>query len=204
MMKFVAFALMGTCLTACVHTAGVDFRYPDTSRLVAGQTTEAEVEAMMGKPLFQNVLTVEPKADAAKTARPVDPAPIERTVKMIKYDFKKGPDKRELAIMFSDEKLCSVIFFSNFPEDSTDYDDSKVSLLKKGTTTEAEALAYFGPPRGRDDYPSIRDKTSHGLRYTYGVEGLPPVAGAKELVMVFDKNNVLQDFKFNSNMLPSR
>jgi len=105
-----------------------------------------------------------------------------------------------MAFIFSDDKLCTYIFFSNFPEDSSDYDDSKIALLVKGKTTEAEAIGYFGIAKSRDDYPSIRDKTSHTLRYTYAVEGSG--GGVKELVLLFDKDNVLQDYKFNSNLRP--
>jgi hypothetical protein len=117
-----------------------------------------------------------------------------------------GPPHKQVvstATPLSDEdrkKQSPMDFISNFANDSSDFDDSKVSLLKRGATTEGEAIQYFGPPLGRKEYPQVRDKGSYALFYAY-TEKLPMVGG-KDLMLLFGRNNILQDYKFNMTGAP--
>jgi hypothetical protein len=134
-----------------------------------------------------------------KDASPFDGAPQpNELLKFYDYSFQKGTQKRELAFIFADDKLSSYIFLSNFPEDSTDFNDGNVSLLSKGVTTETTALQYFGQNCGREVFPSIRDPGKHVLRYTYATNDA--TRGLKELRLLFNSKNILEDFKYSTNM----
>jgi len=74
-----------------------------------------------------------------------------------------------------------------------DFPDSKVKEIKIGTTTESEIRTMFGPPWrvGIDD----GQKTWTYGRYHYRLLGN---RDAKDLVVRFDKHNVVASYSFNT------
>ena len=59
-----------------------------------------------------------------------------------------------MSFHFWDGVLVGYDFLSAFDEDKTNFDDTRVSEMKKGETTEAQVVALFGPPGGK--YTPIR------------------------------------------------
>jgi hypothetical protein len=201
MIRTTLFFLVGALLAGCAPTAGVDFRHPAADQLVLGQTSTGDIRALLGPPHKQVVSTATPLSDEdRKKQSPMDPDRTGATATFLDFLYAKGAEHREMAFIFEDDKLASYMFISNFANDSSDFDDSKVSLLKRGATTEGEAIQYFGPPLGRKEYPQVRDKGSYALFYAY-TEKLPMVGG-KDLMLLFGRNNILQDYKFNMTGAP--
>jgi hypothetical protein len=151
-MKHLSALFVTLFLTGCVHTVGADFKRPSADQLALGASSPQDIASLLGPPPRQNMNTAVAKTpEQMKDASPFDGAsqPNE-LLKFYDYSFQKGTQKRELAFIFADDKLSSYIFLSNFPEDSTDFNDGNVSLLTKGVTTETTALQYFGQNCGRE------------------------------------------------------
>jgi hypothetical protein len=199
MFKSVAATLGCTfLLTGCVATAGRDFQRPPPETLVLGQTTASEVEGRMGAPFTQSTNTVSDPTEeqrAKLTEFSAMPTPSTRT--FIDYAYGQGQMRRELAFIFVDSRLAAYTFRSDFPNDNSDFDAGKVSLLRKGETTEAEAISLFGPQYGRATYPLVRDPGNHIVRYYFN-----SIVGthhnAKELDLLADSRNRVIDYKIDS------
>ena len=199
MLKRVSFLVACVMLTGCVHTIGKDFKEPGEAQLRLGTTTRQDILALMGEPTKQSQNSVSEKSpeDVAKLT-PFDAAPTNRMSAFIDYSFWRMTNHREMAFIFSDDRLTSYLFLSNFPEDGSNFDDAKISLIKKGVTTEPEIIRYFGSSYGKSIYPTVRDSGTHELRFNYPSE--KNAREGKELRVLFDSKNVVKDFKFSSNI----
>ena len=108
-----------------------------------------------------------------------------------------------MAFIFIDDKLKAYTFTSDFANDSSDFDEGKISLIKKNQTTETEAIQLLGPQYGLAVYPLIRDREDHVVRYYYNSIGAGQTE-AKQLDLLVDSQKIVKDYKFASasNPLP--
>ncbi|WP_139167117.1 outer membrane protein assembly factor BamE [Chromobacterium sphagni] len=183
--------LAATMLSGC---AGTNFKRPDAGALTLGQSTAADVARVMGEP--------QQSGEAMKN---------DQTIKLARYAYASTSGAARYpgvtparAMVFSTFKdvLVGEEFNSSFAEDATDFDEGKVSALRKGATTRSEVIALLGKPSGEAIYPIIKSKTGKGVVYAY-----THVTGtvfnmklySKLLVVSFDERDVVSDVEYSSS-----
>jgi hypothetical protein len=75
--------------------------------------------------------------------------------------------KREASFYFSNDVLIGYLYTSNYPGDSTDFDEHKVELLTKGKSTRQDVESLLGNPAGVILYPLSDAEQETVLTYAY-------------------------------------
>ncbi len=184
-------------VTGC---AGRDFVRPSADSLQLGKTTYTEIVARFGSPYREGTMLKN-----------------EQNVKTITYAYatKIGESAavsgvtgaRSTAFYFVDLVLVGHEFTSSFEKDQTNFDETKISQIKKGETTQAQVTGLMGPPTGGYVFPLVRQKNEKGLVYLYvqtRVEQAPFVPTKiktyrKALVVSIGENGVVTDVEFNAS-----
>jgi hypothetical protein len=90
--------------------------------------------------------------------------------------------------------LVGHVFSSTLPEESTDFDASLVNRIRKGETTEADAIRLLGTPSGRFIYPFIKDREARGLGWVYTPPYRHEASRMRKVVVVsVDANGIVAD-----------
>jgi len=191
-LPLVVFALL---LNGC---AGRDFVRPSADSFTLGKTTYAEVVARYGSPYREGTMLKN-----------------EQTVKTISYAYatKAGTPlvsgvtpARVAAFYFNDLVLVGHEFTSSFREDHTDFDETKVTRIKKGETTKAQVIELMGPPTGTYLFPLVQRRTDSGLVYIYTQTRVEPIPFApkirqyrKVLVVSLGDDGIVSNVEFNAS-----
>lgn len=182
--------LMMAALAGC---AGTNFKRPDPQSLVVGKSTSADVTKVMGAPLQTGELVKNEKK--LKTAR---------------YAYAEGAGKgkypgvvpaRAMVFYTFDDVLVGQEFVSSFPEDATDFDETKVQAIVKGKSTRADVVALLGKPNGEVIYPMIKNKNEIGSAYSYShAKGsvFDMKFYSKVLVVSFDSGGIVTEVDYQS------
>ena len=192
MMKTILAGALAVALLGC---AGKDFVRPDSATLKNGETTYAQATERFGKPFSEGSATKNDK-----------------TVKSISYAYaslggrpaKEGVvPARAMALYFYNDTLVGYEFLSSWAEDSTDFDESKVNQIVKGSTTRAEVVQLFGKPSGYAIHPMIKAATGEAAVYVYMEVSGGPFTGRKtfrkQLLVTFDDKGTVTDVDFSSS-----
>lgn len=184
---FVAIAVLSGC-------AGTDFKRPEPDALRVGKSTQADVIRVMGTPLQTG--------EVLKN---------EQKIKVSRYAYAEGAGTGRYpgvvparAMVFStfNELLVGQEFVSSFPQDATDFDESKVSGIVKGKTTRAELIAALGKPTGDAVYPLIKNQNEKAVVYSYShAKGsvFDMKFYSKTLVVSFGANDIVSDVEYVSS-----
>lgn len=174
-------------LTGC---AGRNFVRPKADSLILGKTTYVELIGQFGK-AFQ-------EGSQLKN---------EKMVKVISYAYSsvgatpliKGvTPARSIASHFLDDLLVGHEFTSSFKEDHSNFDETKISQIKKGTTSQTLVIELSGEPTGRYIYPLIDNKNDKALVYLYShVKGFKVYQ--KHLIVSIGSNGLVTDVKFTTS-----
>lgn len=183
--------LAAAVLAGC---AGTDFRRPDSGAVVVGRSTSADVMRVMGTPRQTGEALVN-----------------EQKVKKLQYVFAAAGGEstypgvvpaRGMTFATYNDVVVGEEFISSFKQDSTEFDDSKVSAIVKGKTTRREVIAMLGKPSGEAIYPMIKEREHKGLLYSY-VQAKGTVFNmkfhAKHLVVSFTPADVVADVSYTSS-----
>lgn len=194
MMKFVSrVVLLAAVAATLAGCAGTNFKRPDAQALTVGKSTATEVVALMGAP-YQT-------GEALKN---------EQKIKVMRYAYAEGTGKglypgvtpaRSMNYTTFNDVLVSDEFMSSFPEDGTDFDDSKITGIVKGKSTRADVIALLGKPNGQAIYPIIKNKSDKAIVYSYAhVKGsvFNMTMYAKSLIVSLNANDVVTDVEFTS------
>lgn len=215
-MRAVFAVSLALVLSSCVIPVGNDFAKPDPARLVLGQTTHADILAIDGLPTREATGTTTetnaPNPSVQKTL--FDAAFFTGSVVNMLYQRYESVSpiiqsgivqSKSLRLFLWNDHLIFFNFLSTYPEESTDFDESKTALLKKGETTKDDAVKIFGPPTGRAIYPAIQVPGDELFQYQYvAVDRATRLVHSKLLSLIFDAKGQLADFRFSSaaNPLP--
>jgi hypothetical protein len=149
------------CLTVALVAggagcAGKDFTRPAASSLELGKTTMAQVRDRMGEPRQEsNVL----KEDVR--------------IKTLTYGYAEAPafgqkvPARAMSFYFTDGLLVGYDFLSSFDDDKSNFDEDRISAIKKGETTEIQVVTLLGAPGGRYIHPMIKERGKTAFVYQY-------------------------------------
>lgn len=190
-LRLLVIAAASAFLVGC---AGTNFKRPDPAALEVGKSTAAQVAQVMGSPQQTGELL----RNGEK-------------LKSVRYAYAEGagagkypgvtPARAQVFLTYND-LLVADEFVSSFPNDATDFDDSKVSAIVKGKSTRADVVSLLGNPNGRGTYPFIKNKGETAAIYSYShVKGsvFNMKFYAKTLVVSFDANNLVTDVEYTSN-----
>ena len=203
-----AMPLLALAVVACTHTMGHDFMTPSSSQLNPGTTTKNNVIAMFGAPDTESAFVSSGGDVAQQPKSEFDTAPVPGSFSNVRYRFIKTTapiaggeiSVKQAGFTFQNNVLVAYNFVSNFPDHPTNFDESRISLLKKGQTTRSEVEAILGSPTGEAIYPMTLKPGETKLFYTYSAADLHTHKIAqKELVALFNLDSRLIDFRFGSN-----
>jgi outer membrane protein assembly factor BamE (lipoprotein component of BamABCDE complex) len=187
LLALVAIVLLSGC-------AGTNFKRPDAEALAVGKSTSADIARVMGVPPFQ-------QGELLKN---------NEKIKTTRYAYAEGAGTGRYpgvvparAMVFStfNDLLVGQEFVSSFPEDATEFDESKISTITKGRSTRTEVLSLLGKPNGEAAYPLIKNKAERGVIYSYShAKGtvFNMKFYSKALIVSFDTNNVVTDVDYTS------
>jgi hypothetical protein len=179
--------------------AGRDFVRPSSDSLQLGKTTYTEIVARFGSPYREGTMLKN-----------------EQTVKTISYAYatKLGEPAaasgvtpaRATGFYFVDLVLVGHEFTSSFEKDHTNFDETKVTQIKRGETTQAQVIALMGQPTGSYMFPLVQRKDERGLVYLYvqtRIEEIPFARKIRQyrkvLVVSVGENGVVSDVTFNAS-----
>ena len=188
--RYLIALMTAAALSGC---AGTNFKRPDPQAMVVGKSTTADVTRVMGAPAQVG--------EALKN---------ERKVKTARYAYAEGagtgrypgvvPARAMVFTTFND-LLVGQEFVSSFPQDATEFDETKVPAIVKGKSTRSEVVAALGKPNGEAIYPLIKKQGETAAVYSYG-HAKGTVFNMKfynkALVVSFGPNDVVSDVEFTS------
>lgn len=174
--------------------AGTDFKRPEPDALRLGKSTQTDVLRVMGSPIQTG--EVLKNNQKIKTAR---------------YAYAEGAGAGRYpgvvparAMVFStfNDLLVGHEFVSSFPQDATEFDESKIASIIKGKTNRTEVISTLGKPNGEAIYPLIKNQNENGIVYSYShAKGnvFNMKFYSKVLVVSFGENDVVSDIEYVSN-----
>ena len=176
---------------ALAGCAGKDFVRPSSETFQLGQTTYSQVVQQMGQP--QRTGVVEKNGKEIQTIgfvyASVGGEPSEPGV----------TPARVQAYFFHENILVGQEFISSFKSDSSNFDDTKVSVIKKGKTTRSEVIQIFGHPTATYIEPVVKASYGEAIGYAYTTVRGGPFTGFKTFTKIlrisFDENSVVSDFE---------
>jgi hypothetical protein len=201
-------------LAGCAGTQGRDFTRPNPSQLQLGQTLRANILALYGEPQRQSSLvvteTTSPNPNQPRTE--FDSAQVPGAYSTITYNYSViqppiaggGVSVRSLLFGFWNNTLIVDNFISNFPTDSSNFDETKLSDIVKTKTTKAAVVQLLGPPSGGSIYPAVQTNGDEMMIYEYAeLGGQPRQLTRKRLEILVGKDEVVRDYRFASNSQPA-
>jgi hypothetical protein len=141
-------------------TGGKEFTRPTADSVELGKTTMTQIRDRVGKPRRELNTVKECVQTKTLTYAYSEATPFGETV-----------PARAMSFHFWDGVLVGYDFLSSFDEDKTNFDDARVSEIKKGETTEAQVVALFGPPGGQVHLPYGQGTTQDRLRVPIPSDG---------------------------------
>ncbi|MAZ04046.1 MAG: hypothetical protein CMN56_13020 [Sneathiella sp.] len=190
-MKYFVVTVFALLLVSCA--AGTDFKRMDTNKLTYGKSTSVDIVQTQGTPNNTGSMT---KKDVA-----VDFIGYAYADANAEADMKGVTPARGQTFFFKDDVLIGSEFTSSWKSDSTDFDDSKIDMIKKGSTTIEEVITLIGEPRGEYIHPLVKNEEERAKVYVYSqtiVSGLTISSKRKELIVSYDPaTNIVTDVEFN-------
>ena len=158
-------------LLAGCYSTGRQFARPNLDAFELRRTTPGDIVAAFGKP-----------NTVASTAR------NGKRIERFQYQYftaqgfvtGSGPVGRTASYFFSDGVMVGYLYTSNYPGDSTDFDEAKARIIVKGKSTRRDAESLLGKPVGMAVYPLIDSIGDTELRYSY--IGGTGVMGSRSIV----------------------
>lgn len=187
--------LLGSLLLLLAACAGTNFVRPDTGTFALGRTTYAQVVQKMGEP--RNV------DNGLKNGKPI---------KTITYVYASVTGEaaepgvhpaRALGYSFYNDTLVGQEFISSYKSDSSNFDDSKVELIKKGSSTRSDVVTLMGQPTASFIAPMVKQTQGEAYGYTYQALRGNAFTGftryLKILRVSFDAKGVVSDIDYTSS-----
>jgi len=190
---------------------------PADGSLKLGETTPADAVAMIGEPISKSSETV---TSVERTAGVISVFSAVRqlgTYEAYNYGFADtmnsvligqmaGPSpQRTLRLVFWNGKLVGYTSMSNFTEDTTDFDDTRIAQVQRGKSTEADVRALFGKPGGASIFPLIALPDGHALIYRYSKDDFNNRERHSKFLSVYiDHTGIVRDMNSSDTVTPIR
>lgn len=182
-------------ILALAGCTGQNFVRFEPSAFKLGQTKRAEVYARVGPhPNSFDSLQVQGKKVWTMTYS-------------YKNNFSKGlrpeitPTKAE-TYYFLDDVLVGMDYTDSFKGEGTDFDQKKITSIKKGVSTKTDVIQLFGPAKGRYAPPLIPDTSYRALVYFSKQISGSRLLSEKKLIVTYDRNGIVTDVKYTASGNP--
>ena len=171
--------------------AGTNFEKLGNDQLVYGSDTPESIKQKLGKPYQEGVVTINDKQ-----------------FKTMSYAYSKVgaaaaykgvTAARSQGFYFYQNKLVGHEFTSSWAVDSTDFDESKVDAIIKGTTTIQQVIELLGKPGGEYIYPLAKNEAEKAKPYIYNQtrgSAFNLKFYRKTLVVSYDENGIVTDVEY--------
>ena len=181
--------LVGIVLAACAGCAGArEFVRPQPQEVALGRTTVADIVARFGSP-GERGRTTKDGVDVVSLSYSQADAAARSSAAGV-------PAARAVAFYFVRDALVGYEAISTFASDSSDFDDTRVSDIRRGSTTEAELGSLVGRPSGMYIHPLAPAPGERVLAYSYAQKrGARPLA-RKQLLITLDAQGIVRDVQF--------
>jgi len=149
---------------------GRDVTRPSAEFLRLGKTTYAEVIARFGSPDYEGMTDQTVKAVVYSYARHGEESRVDQMARARVPGLTKllgVTPARAQRYYFVDSLLVGHEYLSSFATDHTDFNETRIAQIKKGTTTQVEVTDLMGPSTGSYMYPLVSRKNDRGLVYAY-------------------------------------
>jgi len=174
-------------LVGCMSS---NFVRPDDDTFKLGKATRSQVIEKMGQPQTTGELISKTTGKKLTVVRYSHATPQLWGVKLLVYYFHDGV-------------LVARNFSSSFPQDRTDWNESKVDDLIKGKTTRSEVLDMLGPPSGAYIWPAVSKTSGEAIGYHYTsftskftAFGNKLSRHRKDLLITFDEKDRILDIDY--------
>jgi len=196
MMKRVSIAVFITVfLTACVGTTGTDFKKIELNQLAYGSDTPETIKQKLGESDREGTVTKNEKRF--------------KTMGFV-YASTGGSAAHEGVIAtrgqsfyFFQNKLVGHEYISSWAIDSTDFDESKVSEIKEGSTSIQDVIELLGGPVGEYVYPLVKNTNEKAKIYMYSQTTGSIFSGfktyQKTLIVTHDENGLVTEVEYFSS-----
>src|SRR5258708_39910558 len=107
---------------------------------------------------------------------------------------------RTMALEFWNDRLFYYSLASSFAVESTNFDETQVSKIEKGKTSQRDVRDMLGDPSGRAIYPEIQ--LMNGEKYVYSYSVVQPreyKAERKRLEILFYAIGIVVDLQYVDN-----
>lgn len=201
--------LVGAC------SAGRNFNMPTDGTLQLGVTTPQEAVTMLGEPMSKSSATVgNVEAATAPTSVFAEVrAPgsydnfvyvyIDTTGQQLIGQLAGVRQARILRMTFWNGKLASYVALSSFQNDSTNFDDSKISQIERNKTRGTDVRLLLGPPSGDAIYPVISAHEGHVILYGYSEDDIHASQRRAKFVAVYvDGADTVRDLEASNSTNP--
>jgi len=139
--------------------AGTDFKRLNQDQFVYGQDSIQTIRSKLGKPYQEGMITKNDKQFKTMSYAYASTGG--------EAAYKGVVAARSQGFYFYDNKLVGHEFTSSWAVDSTDFDSSKLSEIKKGETTINEAIELLGKPGGEYIFPLTPNESEKAKVYLY-------------------------------------
>jgi hypothetical protein len=212
--RFIAPLILTVLVAAsCAHppprirSAGRDFPSAGFATLRLKQSTDPQVEAVLGPP-FKRV------SIQTTVTKPNGPLPIGTPISfsIVNYLYlltNGGPAAsghavaKTATLVFYDGTLAAYDLNSTIPgEENQPVDSSRLTLLKQGVTTRADIIALLGVPSGQSiAFPHLPNALGHITYVWTHIEGQSLLH--KILIIDLDRNDVLTHYALYDGLGPA-
>lgn len=207
MRKVAGAFLLALSVAGC--TTGHNFTAPASENLALGQTMRAEILRLYGEPFKQTSAVLSAPVTVAQTRGEFDATPVSGTLATLVYlyqdrtggAFAGGARTKVASFDFWNEVLVAYNFVSDFSNDSSNFDDSKIVDIHKGLSSKSDVTQLFGPPTGRAIYPAIQHQGHEKFIYSY-IEVRGGHRSLKRLEVLFGDDGKTLDYRFVADTSP--
>jgi hypothetical protein len=186
-------------LTAACGSVGRDFPTPANDEMTLGQMTPTEAFKRFGEPFRKSVvassggnLNVQTTDERPASLRP---AAVEGVTQVWTYIYTVSSGSRSMLLTFWNDRLVFYNFASNFSDQSTNFEEGKVSEIRRGSTTYADVVALLGKPSGQGVFPVVATRGHRLVVYQSGKSNSQTRTMAfKRLELAVDARDVVVDY----------
>lgn len=186
-------------LTAACGSVGRDFPAPANDELTLGQMKPAEAFKRFGEPFRKSVvassggnLNVQATDERPASLRP---AAVEGVTQVWTYTYSVSSGSRSMLLIFWNDRLVFYNVASNFTDQSTNFEEGKVSQTRRGSTTYADVVALLGKPSGQGVFPVVATRGHRLVVYQYGkASSETRTVAFKRLELALDARDVVVDY----------
>jgi len=175
----------------CAGTAGKKFNRLREDKIQLGITTYKDILRIMGEPYKEEVF--------AKNDYEFKQAIYSFSSTGGKSTSKRVTAARVQSFYFHEDILVGHLFISNWEDDHTDFDETKIKLVKKEENTKADVIKLFGNPSGNYIYPFADNKGKEIIVYWYTEHRHYAYAAKnyrKRLYVEYDREGIVTDINY--------